>query len=103
MLTWLTYIDPQKAIEALGLIPSFLDENDSRSASQQIAKNYIGGWLPMAGFNLGEGMRLLYPDDPPLDPIATVRLRDELITVYPYGWVAICQCNDGSFEVSRCD
>jgi hypothetical protein len=103
MLTWITYIEPREAQKFLGLIPSFLDEADPRPAAQQISANYIGGWDTMHGFEMDGEMRLCYPADPPLEPIATTKIRNELITVYPYGWVAVCQIEDGTFEVARCD
>ena len=83
--------------DLLGLIPSFLDEQDERPARTQIA-----GWSPFEGFRLGESMDLLYEGDPPLSPAAWARLHNELIVVYPYGWVAIIQPDD-TFEVARCD
>jgi len=39
---------------------------------------------------------------PPLKPVATSMLRDEMILVYPYAWVGIVQPS-GDYEVSRCD
>jgi len=47
-------------------------------------------------------MTLTYPGDPPLKPVATSMLRDEMILVYPYAWVVIVQPS-GDYEVSRCD
>jgi hypothetical protein len=45
---------------------------------------------------------LRYPGDPPLNPLAQARLRDELIVFYDHAIVAIVQ-EDGSFEVARID
>jgi hypothetical protein len=103
MLTWLTYVDPEEALSALGIIPSFLDEDDQRLSAEQINDRYVGGWSPVSGFTIDKEFRLCYPGDPPLNPVATTRLRSELITIYPYGWVVIGKIEDGTFEVSRCD
>ena len=98
--------DVPNAIELLGFIPSFLHEDDTRPAAEQIAENYShgGGWRPMAGWtlDLSDGGAIAYADDPPLRPIAHAKLRDEMIIVYPHGWVAIVQRN-GAFEISRMD
>lgn len=39
-----------------------------------------------------------YPGDPPFPPVARMRLRDEVILVYPCAWVTIIQ-KDGSYEI----
>lgn len=96
----------------LGLIPSFLDANDPRKASEQIEDRYSfgGGWSPLAGFKMNPDRSLQYvspgvPDDeqdPPLQVLAEGKLRDETILFYRHAWVAIVQ-PDGSFEASRID
>lgn len=98
----LWYAISPNAKDLLGFIPCFLDEQDARPAREQIADRYVAGWSLFPGFRLGESMDLLYEGDPPLSPAAWTRLRDELIVVYPYGWVAIIQ-PDETFEVARCD
>jgi hypothetical protein len=92
-----------KAPEFTGLIPSFLNEEDERSAAQQFGEMYkFGGWRPFEGFTLGEDNSLTYPGDPPLKPMAWAKLRDEVIIVYRHAWVAVIQ-PDRSFEVARMD
>ena len=88
----------------LGLIPGMLDDEDPRSAREQFDANYQhgGGWLPMEGMTLGEGLVMRYPGDPPYYPLAQAWLRDELIVFYPFAFVAIIQA-DHSFEVCRLD
>jgi hypothetical protein len=91
--------------EELGFIPSFLDERDSRPAAEQFHANYIGGWHPQDGFTRnrdGKGFALLYPGDPPLSPIAMMKLRKELVLIYPHGYVGIFRA-DGSCEIARMD
>lgn len=92
-------------LDAVGIIPEFLDDHDPRPAREQIDANYAhgGGWKPIrqAKVNPETGV-FTYPGDPPFLPMATTQLRDERIIVYKYGMVAIVQ-PDGSAEVSRID
>lgn len=93
------------ALDMLGYIPLFLSEDDERPAREQFDANYVhgGGWSPLKGWHLTPVTgRIVYPGDPPLDPIAVTRLRDETIYVYPHSWIAIVQ-KDGSYEVARMD
>lgn len=45
---------------------------------------------------------MTYPGDPPFKPLSAIRIRDELVVLYPYGYVGIVQ-PDGAFEISRMD
>lgn len=95
----------QGGLAMTGYIPTFLSEGDPRPAREQLNANYQhgGGWIPFGGFELrSSDMALLYPDDPPLRPIASANLREERILIYPYAWVLIMQ-PDGSWEVARMD
>jgi hypothetical protein len=85
---------------ALGFIPQMLSVKDPRPAKEQLHEAYAhgGGWHPFTGFSLEEDNTLTYLDDPPLYPLAKARLRDELIILYDYAWVAIIQPNR-EFEV----
>jgi hypothetical protein len=91
-------------IKMLGFIPDFLSENDPRSAREQLDSNYPhgGGWRPQPGFAMLPNGDLSYPGDPPFAPLAETKLRNEIIRVYHYSYVAIIQ-PDGSFEVCRLD
>ena len=90
--------------DALGLIPSFLDERDKRPMREQFDENYRhgGGWKPIKGFSHVGKYVIQYPDDPPLEPIGAIKLRDEIALLYPHAFVAIFQ-KDRSFEVARMD
>ena len=88
-------------IEELGFLPEFLNDNDTRSAREQFAANYIGGWVPVPGFTL-DADGLAYPGDPTLPPIGHTMLRDEVIVFFPYAFVMVKQ-PDGTFEVARMD
>jgi hypothetical protein len=90
--------------EDLGMIPFWLDETDPRPATQQLDAHYGhgGGWRPQEGFKLQKDNALKYPGDPAMQPIACMILRNEMILMYPYGYVAVLQ-KDGSFEACRMD
>jgi len=104
MMVW-ALLHPRMKAEHLGFLPSFLNDADPRSAKKQIDANYqFGGWQPVGAgkFKLTKGYRLLYPGDPPQEPIAMTSLRDEVIVVYESDFVAIVQPDD-TFEVARLD
>ena len=88
----------------VGMIPHWLDESDMRNAREQLDEHYQhgGGWQPFHGFKLKKDLSLSYPGDPPHKPLALMKLRDEVVAIYQYGWVMILQPN-GSFEVCRMD
>ena len=88
----------------LGELPSFINDNDPRSAREQLDANYQhgGGWHPVPGFKLAPNFVLHFPEDPPYEPLAVMRLREERVFVYEFSFVAIVQA-DGSFEVARLD
>lgn len=90
--------------DRLGAIPYWLDEDDPRSATEQIDAHYKhgGGWTALFGFKLLADNSLHYPDDPDLKPLAEAHLRDELIIFYSDGWIAVIQ-PDRSFEAARID
>lgn len=88
----------------VGMIPAWLDEADPRPAREQLNEHYQhgGGWDPFHGFRLNRNGSIQYPGDPPLRPLAMMKLRDEAIAVFPHAWVMILQKN-GSFEICRMD
>lgn len=99
------YLVHPEAPEALGYIPNFLSVADSRPAKEQFNERYVfGGWRPFGTgqWTMNDKFELMYPNDPPLRPVAWTMLRDERIVVYVHAWVAIIQ-PDGSFEVCRMD
>jgi|KBSMisStandDraft_5_1062788.scaffolds.fasta_scaffold117912_2 hypothetical protein len=103
-LAW-ELLHPEMTPEHLGLIPFWLSHDDPDPAWKQIDKNYGhgGGWRHGdMNFHMDAHHVLRYPGDPPLNPLAQARLRDELIVFYDHAIVAIVQ-EDGSFEVARID
>jgi hypothetical protein len=102
MLKW-ELLHPKMTMEHLGYIHIFFFEDDPRPAAQQIHSRYhFGGWQPFDGFTLAKDNSLTYPEDPPIEPLAQAKLRDEMILFYPHSWVAIVQ-PDRTFEVARID
>lgn len=98
-------LHPKATPDHLGALPSFLDEHDQRPAREQIDDNYRhgGGWRPMPEFKMNRlTLDIKYPGDPPLQPVATTKIRTETIVFYASSFVAIIQEN-GDFEVARVD
>ena len=89
--------------DIIGDIKFFASEGIDIPLKEQFDKNYSfgGGWNPMEGFTMKDTC-LIYPNDPPLKPIAKASFRNQTIYVYNYAWVAIVE-KDGSFEASRMD
>jgi hypothetical protein len=89
--------------EDWGFIPSFLDEDDERTAQEQINAHYIGGWNAFEGFTLNpETMQLSYTGDPPMLPISVLVFRDETLYMYDHAWTLIMQ-KSGDWTIARLD
>lgn len=103
LMVW-QFLVPGMTPEHLGLLPMMLDPSDPDPARVQFDKNYQhgGGWYPQPNFKLLDNNVLSYPGDPPFAPVAMTKLRDELILLYEYSYVAIIQ-PDRTFEVCRMD
>lgn len=105
LVKW-NFLHPQMTMAHLGHLPLWLDTDNPKSAREQLGEGYIvgGGWRPFSGHILGFGddYKLYYPGDPPMEPLAIAKLRDELIVFYQSSWVAVIQA-DRSFEVCRMD
>lgn len=90
-----------------GYLPQMLSAHDPRPAVEQLDSGYAhgGGWQPFYGFTLvtsGQLCALRYPGDPDTQEIARGKLRDELIVLFQFSWVAVIQ-PDGSYEIARMD
>ena len=97
------FLHPNMTMAHLGYIPEWLDQNDPRSAREQLNSGYaFGGYRPFNGFTLNPDNSLKYPGDPALPARAEYQLRDELVVFYDHAWVAIIQ-PDRSFVVARID
>lgn len=95
-------LHPRMTIAALGELPAFFTLRDPRPAREQIAENYCSGWHPVPGLELLPSNVLTFPGDPPFEPLAQARLRDELLVFYHHALFAIIQ-PDRTFEVGRVD
>lgn len=93
---------PRSNINMLGYVPGFIQDNDPRSAIEQINDRYISGWHSLKGFHMKENMYLTFPGDPPVMPLYSKKFRNETIIFYQHAWCAVVK-EDGSFEVSRLD
>jgi hypothetical protein len=91
-------------LEYAGILPAFFSHADPSPAREQIDANYRhgGGWHAIDRFKHLGDYKIQYPGDPPLKPLVTIRLRDEVVMIYAYSMVGIFQ-PDGSFEVARID
>lgn len=83
-------------VAALGIIPSFVSDQDKRSLRDQLHAGYAhgGGVQPFYGFDLiGEigSLSLKYPNDPPLKQLAALVVNGGYIAVFPYSWVVIIE------------
>ena len=90
-----------------GGLPAFFDENDPRSARDQLHENYAygGGVRPFKGFTLHGAplyAHLSYPGDPSMMEVARAKIRDELLILFQGSWLAIIQ-PDGSHIITRVD
>lgn len=103
MLVKWEMMHPSVTEEWCGLLLYMLDDEDDRSAKEQLNAHYQhgGGWRPSEGFRLLKN-GIKYPGDPVLRPIAKAKLRDEEVVLYEYSWVAVIQ-SDGSYEIARMD
>jgi hypothetical protein len=104
MMITVKFLHPSATDDHVGEIPYWLSADDPRPAAQQLDRcyNHGGGWRPFSGHTLTENNNLKYPGDPPLRPIAEMRLRDELILIYEHSWVVIVQ-PDRTFAACRLD
>lgn len=92
--------------DCVGDIRYFAAEQNDKPLREQLDEMYQhgGGWRPLKGFQLKseKTFQIEYPEDPPMNPLAIAKFRDQLICVYEYAFVAIFE-PDFSFEVARMD
>jgi hypothetical protein len=96
---------PRMTEEHLGMLINWIDQDDPRGAAEQLDSHYpYGGFkqYPMTGFRVEREKCLKYPGDPLLKPMATAKLRDEVICFYDCEIVAVFQ-KDGSYVAARFD
>lgn len=92
-------------VRAAGYLPKIILEADDRPAIDQIKERYIGGWNPFEGFDLVKNKdgsyQLEYPGDPPMKERSRAKLRDELLVLFDYSWVAVI--NKSAHQIARMD
>lgn len=94
----------QMLLEAMGLIPGFLDPRDPRPAIEQFKQHHPALWEHSSRYpgTLVDGLYFKYPGDPLMKPIAHVQFHDDLVLVYQYG-IVIVRHADHTFQIARLD
>ena len=80
---------PQAYLDAASIDPVWLQLHD-----------YWNLYPPTAGFELSVEDYLLYPELPPLAPLAMAYHLGERVLVYPAGFIAVVQLN-GDYTIGR--
>lgn len=101
-----TMLNPMMTLDHLGFLPAFLQDDDPRPVSEQIAERYAhgGGWSPYGKGkwrHLGDHV-LKFPGDQQMKPLAMAKVGKETVYFYEHAVLAVFQ-PDGSFEVTRVD
>jgi hypothetical protein len=104
MTVW-NRLHPRATEDHLGFIAVFCNDDDPRSAREQLNDNYAhgGGFNPTKGFEMAENGELSYPGDLPMKPLWNCIIHGEEVRVYEHAWVAIINLKDNSFIVARMD
>lgn len=119
-MPWFSQEDGETLGRALGYLPEIIRDDDPRPAITQINERYAhgGGWYPVKGWAqlmplepvanheaFLTSLRIQYPGDPPLDPVAVMLLpqSNELVAVYQSAWVMVVDLDDRTYEVARLD
>ena len=110
-----------KLIEAIGVLPVwFTTWGETTPDLQQMTPtapracwadfiNHVyahgGGWQNYAmNWKLEDDGTLLFPEDPPMKPIATIHLVEGDVKAHMYEYAFMCvKFSDGVFEVARLD
>jgi len=101
ILDWRLNDNYPNAISLLGPVPALVTAASDDVAWQQFHDNHF--WEPQDsthGWKLMADDALLYPNLPPVMPVAFAWLRGEKIMIYPAGFVVIVQLN-GDFSICR--
>lgn len=94
-------VDPQRLIEACGLIPHWIDVTNEDSFQKQIDDNYGFGLYEMNGGEVGEDGVYRYPEDPDLYPYLKWERDGEVAYMYSHAIMSFVK--DGRVFVTRVD
>jgi hypothetical protein len=96
-------VDPTLIRQFLPPIQTYTRGDTTDPLWLQLQERAPNGWNPLpahASFEMSMEEHLLYPEMPPLEPLAMAYHLGERILVYPAGFVAIVQLN-GDYSIAR--
>jgi len=104
---WFGLVEPFDP-EILGLLPDIFRADDPRPGKQQVNERYQhgGGWQKQDKWKFNRKTKAItFPGDAPLMPLALtgLPLSQEVVALYPHGYVIIVHDDNGTFEVARMD
>jgi len=79
--------DPNRLLGSLGIIPNFIT-NDTKDVIQEALNRYQFGGPEMKGGEVDKDGVYLYPQDPPLYPLASCMAGGKRIYIYQYGMIS---------------
>lgn len=91
---------PQIVAQMLGLIPSFIEDNED--VINIALERYGMGGPQMTGGTIEKGV-YKYPEDPDLLPLATCFAGGKMVLCYEYGIIAFVDVATSESEVYRFD
>jgi hypothetical protein len=103
------FFAPGYNMEHLGLIPSFMSDDQPGDPVEQIDKHYQqgGGWFDFYGFKVHgswPSVRLKYPEDPPILPIAFAEFKVRYwVVVFEHAWVGVYDKVEDKYRIARID
>ena len=98
-----TDVEPQRLIDAMGVLPAWVDPADPRPARLQFETKYRFGVTEIPGVEVMPDGTWSYPGDPVLHPIAKIERAHEIVYFYRGAFVAIVQKSDGASFATRMD
>ena len=94
--------DSDRLIRATGIIASFLDVHDTRSAKEQFESNYWFFFSWDKTGHLDADGTFHYPGDPPFYPLVRIPLHEETVFIYMHALVAV-RASNGEWWWTRMD
>ena len=94
-------VDRDRLMEVMGILPVWAAEPGP--TKECFERNYQFGVHEMKGGEVDTNGNYLYPDDPPLRPVAKMSKDDEVIYFYQHAMVAITYSDGSDPFVTRMD